>query len=132
MVEHAAVNRVVVGSSPTSGAKFDLIFWVYILQNPAGRFYIGRTDDLPIRLESHNRTDKADGKFTRKNGPWVLALSESHPNSSLRIQLFLVGRRRLRALIRERRVEAEEFGGPAKAFQTPAGLFEDGQEVVAF
>ena len=57
MVEHAAVNRVVVGSSPTSGANFMLMSWVYILQNPAGWFYIGQTDDLPARLANHNRAD---------------------------------------------------------------------------
>jgi putative endonuclease len=58
------------------------MFWVYILQNPAGRFYIGQTDNLPIRIANHNRTDKIDGKFTRKNGPWVLVWSEEHPTRS--------------------------------------------------
>jgi predicted GIY-YIG superfamily endonuclease len=54
------------------------MFWVYILQNPKGRFYIGQTDDLQARLFSHNRTDKVGGKFTRKNGPWELVWSEEH------------------------------------------------------
>lgn len=52
------------------------IYWVYILQNPDGKFYIGHTDDLPARLQSHNRTDKLRGKFTRKNGPWVYVWGE--------------------------------------------------------
>ena len=65
MVEHAAVNRVVVGSSPTSGANFEPMFWVYILQNPVGRFYIGQTDDLPTRLENYNRPDNIATKFPR-------------------------------------------------------------------
>jgi len=26
------------------------MYWVYILQNPTGRFYIGQTDNLSIRL----------------------------------------------------------------------------------
>jgi putative endonuclease len=56
------------------------MFWVYILQNPQGQFYIGQTDDLPTRLHSHNRSDKALGKFTRKNGPWELVWSEEHPS----------------------------------------------------
>src|SRR5271170_5470128 len=86
MVEHAAVNRVVVGSSPTSGANFDLMFCVYILQNPAGRFYIGQTDDLPTRLENHNRTEEIGGKFTRKNGTWMLVWSEPHPPRSSLMQ----------------------------------------------
>jgi predicted GIY-YIG superfamily endonuclease len=54
------------------------MFWVYILQNPEDRFYIGQTDDLPSRLISHNRTDKVCGKYTRKNGPWELVWSEQH------------------------------------------------------
>ena len=81
MVEQPAVNRRVTGSSPVSGAIFsEVMFWVYILENPQGRFYVGCTDDLPLRLESHNRTDKVLGKFTRKNGPWELVWSEEHPS----------------------------------------------------
>jgi predicted GIY-YIG superfamily endonuclease len=56
------------------------MFWVYILENPQGRFYVGHTDDLPTRLHSHNRVDKLGGKFTRKNGPWKLVWSETHPS----------------------------------------------------
>jgi predicted GIY-YIG superfamily endonuclease len=44
------------------------MFWVYILQNLAGRFYIGQTDDLSTRIANHNRTDENGGNFTRKNG----------------------------------------------------------------
>ena len=76
MVEQSAVNRWVVGSSPTSGAIS--MFWVYILENAQGKFYIGHTHDLAERLLSHNRTDKISGKFTRKNGPWTLVWSEKH------------------------------------------------------
>ena len=80
MVERSAVNRLVVGSNPTSGATST--FWVYILQNPVGRFYIGHTDNLERRVKSHNRTDKIGGKFTRKNGPWTLVWTEEHPDRS--------------------------------------------------
>jgi predicted GIY-YIG superfamily endonuclease len=48
-----------------------LMFWVYILQNLAGHFYIGHTDNLVQRVANHNRTDKISGKFTRKNGSWT-------------------------------------------------------------
>jgi putative endonuclease len=58
------------------------MFWVYVIQNPAGRFYIGHTAELEQRLANHNRTDKISGKFTRKNGPWILVWSEEHPNRS--------------------------------------------------
>jgi putative endonuclease len=54
------------------------MFWVYILQNPGAKFYIGQTDDLTARLQSHNRTDRIEGKFTRNNGPWRLVWSEEH------------------------------------------------------
>jgi len=57
-------------------------YWVYILQNPIGRFYIGHTNNLMTRLASHNRIDKICGKFTRKNGPWILIWSEQHPDRS--------------------------------------------------
>ena len=83
MVEQSAVNRWVVGSSPTSGAIFFLgMFRVYILQNPAGKFYIGQSRSLDVRLESHNSNDCSRGEFTRKNGPWKLVWSEEHPTRS--------------------------------------------------
>ena len=56
--------------------------WVYILQNPSGKFYIGQTDNLELRVANHNRTDKVAGKFTRKNGPWALVWNEKHPDRS--------------------------------------------------
>src|SRR5204863_8173278 len=56
------------------------MFWVYILQNPQGHFDVGNTENLRNRVTSHNRTDKINGKFTRKNGPWTLVWSEQHPD----------------------------------------------------
>jgi putative endonuclease len=70
-----------------------MTYSVYILRNPAGRFYVGQTDDLDQRLVSHNRTDKAAGKFTRKNGPWSLVWSEPHDT-------------RAAAMAREREIKA--------------------------
>ena len=58
------------------------MFSVYVLQNPTGHFYIGHTDNLGNRVDSHNRTDKISGKFTRKNGAWTLVWSEEHPDRS--------------------------------------------------
>ena len=59
MVELAAVNRSVVGSSPTSGAIFfsQVRSWTYILQNPNGLFYIGHTQSLNERMLSHSDTN---------------------------------------------------------------------------
>ena len=62
------------------------MFWVYILQNPQGKFYIGHTEDLTARFGSHNRTDKILGKFTRKNGPWELVWSEAHATRSAAVE----------------------------------------------
>ncbi len=47
------------------------MFFAYILQNPAGRFYIGHTENLAQRLQSHNDSGPIHGKFTRKSSPWV-------------------------------------------------------------
>jgi predicted GIY-YIG superfamily endonuclease len=54
------------------------MYWVYILQNAEGRFYVGQTGNRQARLASHNRTDQFRGKFTRKNSPWGLVWSEEH------------------------------------------------------
>jgi putative endonuclease len=54
-------------------------FWVYVLENGAGRFYIGQTNDLHRRLRDHNDTGPIKGKYTLKNGPWKLVWSETHP-----------------------------------------------------
>ncbi len=53
-------------------------FYVYILQNPNGRFYVGHTDDLQRRLSEHNAVTREKSKYTRKNGR---ELSDSPLNS---------------------------------------------------
>ena len=58
------------------------MFQVYVLQNAAGKFYVGHTGNPAARLHSHNRSDKLLGKFTRKNGPWELVWSEAHATRS--------------------------------------------------
>ena len=58
------------------------MFWVYVLENPAGKFYIGQTANLDQRLKDHNRTDSFDGHYTRKNGPWKLVWYEAHESRS--------------------------------------------------
>ncbi len=69
------------------------MFWVYIIENPAGKLYVGQTDNLEVRLANHNRADKIAGKFTRKNGPWTLLWSEPHSS-------------RAAAMARERQIKA--------------------------
>ena len=58
------------------------MFHIYILVNAAGRFYIGQTEDLAMRLESHNADGPSEGKYTRKNGPWKLAYREPYATRS--------------------------------------------------
>jgi putative endonuclease len=43
---------------------------VYVLRNPAGKFYIGLTEDVTRRLTDHNT---GQSKWTNKYGPWELA-----------------------------------------------------------
>ncbi len=101
MAEHPAVNRRVVSSNLTCGAKISnwgglraspvfvvgqcrttQMFWVYVLENVVGKFYVGQTANLDVRVEDHNRTDCFDGHYTRKNGPWTLVWSEAHESRS--------------------------------------------------
>jgi len=42
---------------------------VYVLRNPAGRLYIGVSEDVLRRLEQHN-SGMSNG--TRSRGPWCL------------------------------------------------------------
>ena len=42
---------------------------VYVLQNAAGKFYIGVTVDLPRRTAQHNA---GVSKWTKGKGPWLL------------------------------------------------------------
>jgi predicted GIY-YIG superfamily endonuclease len=56
-----------------------LPFYVYILQNPQSRFYVGQTEDLATRIEQHNRGLDDGVTWPRKHGPWRLVWSEPHP-----------------------------------------------------
>jgi putative endonuclease len=47
----------------------DRRYWVYVLRNLSGKFYIGLTDDLQRRLADHNT---GSSKWTKKYGPWEL------------------------------------------------------------
>jgi len=62
------------------------MFWVYVLENPDGKFYTGHTGNLTERLKDHNRTDCFDGHYTRKNGPWRLVWCEEHESRSSAVQ----------------------------------------------
>ena len=80
VVERAAVNRLAVGSNPTSGASYSKLlteanlYFVYVLQNSEGRLYVGFTTDLERRVRQHQE-DK--GGWTSRRGPWELVHHES-------------------------------------------------------
>jgi putative endonuclease len=62
-------------------------FWVYVLENQRGRFYVGKTDDLNRRVVEHNEVSATTkGKYTPKNGPWNLVWSEPHPTRASAMQ----------------------------------------------
>lgn len=62
------------------------MFWVYVLENSAGKFYVGQTDDLDRRVREHNDQCAAGTKFSPKNGPWTLVWSEPHCSRALAMQ----------------------------------------------
>jgi putative endonuclease len=43
---------------------------VYVLRNPAQKFYIGVSDDVERRLQQHNADQS---QWTKGKGPWHLA-----------------------------------------------------------
>jgi putative endonuclease len=55
------------------------IYWVYVLENARGRFYIGTSDDPERRLTEHNDSTRGHTSYTHKNGPWRLVWREPHP-----------------------------------------------------
>ena len=51
----------------------DILYQVYVLQNPAGKYYIGLSEDIQLRLQQHNA---GVSKWTKKHlGPWSIVWS---------------------------------------------------------
>ena len=44
-------------------------YQVYVIQNAAGRFYIGLSEDVHSRVQQHNL---GVSTWTRSRGPWML------------------------------------------------------------
>jgi len=63
------------------------MFYVYILYSvPFDKYYIGHTDNLEIRLWSHNNTERKT--FTSKYRPWTMvAAFEINKNRADAIQI---------------------------------------------
>ena len=62
------------------------MYFVYVLQNSKGRFYVGQTRDIQQRVKQHNSDEVGTGKYTLKNGPWQLVWSEAHPSRKSAMQ----------------------------------------------
>ena len=64
------------------------MFWVYVLQNPKDRFYIGLSDDIGRRINQHN---VGHSKWTRGKGPWTLIWQSEEMNlsSARKLELLL-------------------------------------------
>ena len=48
-------------------------YFVYVIQNNIGRFYIGLSDGLEKRVTQHNNNEST---WTRGKGPWLLVWSK--------------------------------------------------------
>lgn len=59
------------------------MYYVYILQNPQGRFYICQTQNIQERLMRHQQ---GRSPYTRHHGPWSLFYSETYPDRSSAIK----------------------------------------------
>ena len=42
-------------------------YQVYVIENAAGKFYIGLSEDVQIRMQKHN---EGISRWTRNRGPW--------------------------------------------------------------
>ena len=56
-----------------------MIYRVYVIQNRAGKFYIGLSDEVERRIEQHN---VGVSKWTRGKGPWTLIWQSGDMNLS--------------------------------------------------
>ena len=91
MVERSAVNRLVVGSNPTAGAKIGYddnrrvgaLLVCLLRRNPDEKIYIGQTDNAPRWLHKHNDPTHALTRTTKGfRGPWQLVYSEAATSRS--------------------------------------------------
>jgi len=61
-----------------------IFYRVYVIENPAGRRYIGYTENLSRRLEQHTA---GASTWTAKHRPWKLIWSSAPATRSAALQL---------------------------------------------
>jgi len=62
------------------------MYYVYIIENLSGKFYVGQTENMERRFGQHNDPKMVTKKFTRKNGPWTLVYAERCTTKAQAIQ----------------------------------------------
>lgn len=55
------------------------MYYVYILENPDGKHYVGYCEDLVLRLKRHNSNQV---KSTKNKGPWKIVYNEEYLNKN--------------------------------------------------
>ena len=65
---------------------------VYVLRNPKGKFYIGISEDVGLRVKQHN---SGQSSWTKDKGPWVLVWQSGN--------LSLGGARKLENLLKRQK-----------------------------
>jgi len=76
-------------------------YWIYVLENEIGRWYIGQTNNWKLRIEKHN-SQKV--KSTKNRGIWKLIYKKGFKTRSeaMRHEEYLksgAGRRYLKELL---------------------------------
>jgi len=76
-------------------------YWVYVLENKNGRWYIGQTNNLELRIAKHNNQKV---KSTKNRGVWKLIYKEKVESRSeaLRKEEYLksgAGRKYLKEIL---------------------------------
>ncbi|MFH1602191.1 MAG: GIY-YIG nuclease family protein [Candidatus Shapirobacteria bacterium] len=80
------------------------MYFVYILINEEGKYYVGYTSDPGKRIKKHN---SGGSKFTRNKGAWKLVYKEEYKNKS-------------EAFKREKQIKSYKGGNAFKALLSSA------------
>jgi putative endonuclease len=84
-----------------------MLYFVYLIKSTfTGKFYIGQTSNLNVRLLQHNDPEYKITKYTKRNsGPWILIYFEKFSTraEAMRREKYLKsgqGRKYLKAYIK--------------------------------
>ena len=89
LVARQAHNLKAAGSNPAPATKFfrpAVPYRVYVIRNPRGRFYIGFSENIDIRVQQHNA---GMSRSTRGRGPWRIVWESDLLTSSVARELEL-------------------------------------------